>query len=69
MRHKMVVSDSAMARQNAIWLYKYYTQSGMRWTVSMPEKQGGFKIMWMSLNNMKRNGESVSADYVASTKY
>jgi hypothetical protein len=25
--------------------------------------------MWMSLNNMKRNGESVSADYVASTKY
>jgi len=35
----------------------------------MPEKEGGFKIMWMSLNNMKRNGESVSADYVASTKY
>jgi len=35
----------------------------------MPEKEGGFKIMRMSLNNMKRNGESVSADYVARTKY
>jgi hypothetical protein len=35
----------------------------------MPEKQGGFKIMWMSLNNTKRSRESVSADYAASTKY
>jgi len=35
----------------------------------MPEKQGGFKIMWIGLNNMKRNGKSVSADYAASTKY
>jgi hypothetical protein len=62
--------NGVTARQITIWLCKYYKQSGMRLrTASMPEKQGGFKIMWMSLNNMKRNGESVTADYAASTKY
>jgi hypothetical protein len=35
----------------------------------MPEKEGGFKIIWVSLNNMKRKGESASADYATSTKY
>ena len=67
---KWLSVNGAGARKNIICLYNYYTQSGMRWrAASMPEKEGGFKIIWVSLNNMKRKGESASADYATSTKY
>jgi hypothetical protein len=58
--------NGAVVRDKAIWLYNHYTVRGEKGSSHVSE--GWFeKFKKTSLHNVKRTGESASADHMAGT--